>query len=142
MNRFRRGFRKKKVLVVDPDGDFLEGIESGLRRDRFQVYTAKSYQRAARHLAHFNPDVVVISLELPGDESDKLVRALRNQDPRSPFPIFIVSGRYIVDQHEYLRCMLDGGPDLVKPFTARELSKLIQERHDRSRRLSDLHDRG
>jgi DNA-binding response OmpR family regulator len=124
--------------MVDPDDGFLVAIQGDLQKYEYQVYGAQSYERAMSHISNITPDMSVISEELPDDGCNRLFRKLRSQNPHSPFPIFIASKQYLENHYKFLGQMLDGGPDLIKPFGAIELHNLIQDRIDRHRRLLKL----
>jgi EAL domain-containing protein (putative c-di-GMP-specific phosphodiesterase class I) len=70
-----------RVLHVDDDPDIIAALGLGLRRQRFEVFSAGSADEALRLLARQEVDVVVSDEQMPGTCGSKFLALVRKQWP-------------------------------------------------------------
>ena len=105
------------VLVVDDEPGIIEIASAYLRRDGFQVRTARSGRRALDAIATQMPDLVVLDLMLPDVAGEEICTSLRRH---SAVPILMLTAK--AAEADRLRGLALGADDyLVKPFSPREL---------------------
>ena len=114
---------RRRVLVVDDEADFLATYERLLRRQGYDVLTAKSRAAGLAALAGEPLHLVISDLRLPDGDGLDVVRAAR--DAREPAPVLVVTG-YPSD--ETRRAALAAGATtlLAKPFAAAVLLASIR----------------
>jgi DNA-binding response OmpR family regulator len=114
---------RRRVLVVDDEADFLATYERLLRRQGYDVLTAKSRAAGLAALAGEPLHLVISDLRLPDGDGLDVVRAAR--DAREPAPVLVVTG-YPSD--ETRRAALAAGATtlLAKPFAAAVLLAAIR----------------
>jgi two-component system response regulator RegX3 len=108
-----------KILLVEDEDSIAEPLETGLRREGFEVERAAT---AADALAAPPADCVLLDLRLPDEDGYTVCRRLRE---RSRVPIIMVTAR----GEEVDRVVgLELGADdyVVKPFGLRELIARIR----------------
>ena len=69
-----------RVLVVDDNVDFVDGVATLLRATGHEVETAHSGRAALEATVEFHPDVAVLDIEMPGMDGYEVARRMR-QDP-------------------------------------------------------------
>jgi DNA-binding response OmpR family regulator len=111
-----------RVLVVDDDpnvGDMLQDLLVDLG---YVVKHALDGTAALRLVPVFEPDVVLLDLQLPGMSGGEVLDRLRRDHPT--VPVIIVTGN---DDVEVARRTLRGGAFdyLSKPFTVEVLARVV-----------------
>jgi DNA-binding response OmpR family regulator len=101
------------------------------------VSTAENHEDAIDLLLHKSFDLIVVDMELPKNGCSEVFRFVRKRvEPRFlPF-IFIATKEY-AQWHlaTYGGRALDGGPDLIKPFSIQDLEEAIISRIKRSKEM-------
>ncbi len=87
-----------RVLVVDDEPNALSALAGLLEEEGFVVATAPDGLRALIELRRFNPDILLVDVELPGLKGPDLVRKAREE--LENLPVIMMSGH---------------GPDVVAP---------------------------
>jgi two-component system, OmpR family, response regulator len=116
---------KKKVLIVDDDGEIVELMVDILTRDgRFEIKTASSGYEAGISTEQFRPDVILLDYMLPDINGDIVCKTIRKKPEFESIKIIIVSG--VVKQDEIDRLLKSGAEDFIKkPFNIVELTDKI-----------------
>jgi two-component system probable response regulator PhcQ len=70
------------VLLVDDDENVLHGLARALRRQPYQLYTARSGDEAIAILKAWNVDVIVSDEQMPGISGSDLLAWVAENDPR------------------------------------------------------------
>lgn len=108
-----------RILVVEDDAAIAEPLAIGLRREGFEVSSART---GAEALAAAPADLVLLDLGLPDGHGFEVCRRLR---ARSEVPIIIVTARD--DEVDRVAGLELGADDyVVKPFGFRELVARIR----------------
>jgi len=82
--------KKKKILIVDPDKDFVSGLEKVLN-DHFEVFTAESGIEAKKIALAFFPDIVILEIILPDTDGYSVCYDLKKNPKTSHLKVIIVS---------------------------------------------------
>lgn len=75
-----RAAKRDNILIVDNDPVFLALLARFLRKDGFQVLTAKDGAVAWKILKTVTPDVILLDLVMPNVSGDRLCRMIREMD--------------------------------------------------------------
>lgn len=107
-----------KVLLVEDDIDFGNGLRIALAGHDFDVVWVRRLEDASRALASAPCDLLLLDLGLPDGDGLGLLRSVRRE--RAELPVLVLSARDALE--ERLRCLDGGGDDyLLKPFALAEL---------------------
>ena len=113
---------KQRVLVVDDEAEIREMLAEYLASHGYEVMTADSGKSMRDLLAKQAPDVVLLDVNLPGEDGLTLARYVRE---RFDLPIIMVTAAdEVVDRVVGLEVGADDY--LTKPFDPRELRARIK----------------
>ncbi|MBT8241545.1 MAG: response regulator transcription factor [Acidimicrobiia bacterium] len=106
-----------KILVVEDAPEFQEILSAALEADGYRVAVVDTGEEALEHVRHFQPDVVLLDLVLPGLDGTEVCRQLRTFTDAY---IVMVTGKDA--EVDKLIGLAVGADDyLTKPFSPREL---------------------
>jgi DNA-binding response OmpR family regulator len=77
-----------RILVVDDDPVQLDLVERSLRRDGLDVRCATSLRLAGDEAARFNPDIVLLDVNMPGSLPSQVIEAIRKSVPKARFVLY------------------------------------------------------
>lgn len=109
---------KRHILAVDDDPTMRELIADYLTNHGFRVSVASGGVDMARILAEEPVDLVVLDLQLAGEDGLQLVNELRTQ---SNLPIIVITGHWRDEVDRIVGLELGADDYLTKPFSLREL---------------------
>jgi diguanylate cyclase (GGDEF)-like protein len=117
--------RRPKALIADDDEAIRDLLRSLLREEGFETTTAADGSSAIRKFESERPDIVLLDLDLPGQDGLEVCRRIR-RDPRlSHVPIIAISGR--ADLFQKASTIRSGADDYItKPFDVEEVVARIQ----------------
>jgi type IV pilus assembly protein PilB len=117
-----------KVLVLDDDRSVLE-VAAAMLVDGYEVIAASQVDEALRVVEQDRPDAVLVDLDLPGVEADKLLAALRERGGGA-LAVLVMSGSG--DRQGRDRALAAGATGfVVKPFSEPELRSEVATVLDR-----------
>ena len=106
-----------KILVVEDAPEFQQILRIALEADGYRVSVVDTGEEALEHVRHFQPDVVLLDLVLPGLDGTEVCRQLRTFTDAY---IVMVTGKDA--EVDKLIGLAVGADDyLTKPFSPREL---------------------
>jgi two-component system, OmpR family, phosphate regulon response regulator PhoB len=111
---------RRRVLLIEDDGDIAEAISYQLERAGMAVKVARTGEDGLE-LSRRGVDLVLLDLNLPGMDGLEVCRLIRRQTATAQVPVIIVSAR----SEEVDRVLgLEMGADdyVVKPFSLKELA--------------------
>jgi DNA-binding response OmpR family regulator len=112
-----REMAQNRVLIVDDEPRIAEVLRVYLERDGFQVASAASGRQAIERAADYNPNLIILDLNLPDIDGLEVCRAIRKT---STVPIIMLTGRG--EEVDRIVGLEIGADDYVtKPFSAREI---------------------
>lgn len=101
----------KKILIVDDDVDFLMLLERRLTQEGYLVEAAASLPEAEDITPQFKPHLVLLDINLKGEDGRKYCWNLKSTEPE--IKVIILSGY----DHSLVRAVLFGADDLIpKPI--------------------------
>jgi len=119
---------QRRILVVDDDPDILRLLETVLKSEGYEVWTAATGMEGMARALDPDINLIVLDLELPDTDGVEIARFVR---AHSSVPILMLTARAdIASRVEGL----DAGADdyLTKPFNLDELSARIRSMLRRS----------
>lgn len=123
----------RRVLIVDDDLDSLEIIAEALSWEGYQVDRATTSEVAFKKLAYWNPDVVLLDINMPTINGLELLKKVRASEYYTM--VMFISGKSTADD---VIGGLDAGADdyIPKPFNPLELLARVRTQL----RIKDLND--
>lgn len=132
MNKASNKVRRRRVLVVEPDGDFCAMLCEFLRAQKFEVDSAHDAAGCLKKIEEFNPDLVLLSRELPmasgaiGPDGLRALKAIK-QDLKLRTPVIMFSEEASEADFDRYRKLKFTAEDYVKkPFEDTEILRRIE----------------
>src|SRR5437773_11118544 len=111
---------RRRVVLIEDDGDIAEAIGYQLEKVGLQVKVARTGEEGLEAVRR-GADLVLLDLNLPGMDGLEVCRMLRRQPTTAHVPIIIVSAR--ADEVDRVLGLEMGADDyLVKPVSLKELA--------------------
>jgi two-component system OmpR family response regulator len=111
------------ILVVEDDEEIAALVAKYLSANEYRVTCARDGREMERILLGEHIDLLVLDLNLPGEDGLSICRRLRGKD--SPIPIVILTAKG-EDIDRIIRLELGADDYLAKPFNPRELLARIR----------------
>jgi DNA-binding response OmpR family regulator len=117
--------RALRVLIADDDHDMVLTLMMLLRDDGYDVRGLHSGRPVMAAVIEFNPDVVVLDINMPGVDGWQLASTIRARSGKKPPCLIGMSGVFTNDVDK--KVALRNGFDhyLVKPCAPADLLRLL-----------------
>lgn len=127
---------KKRVLIIDDSVVIQRLVQARLRADGFEVATAGDGAEAIELTKQFQPDVVLLDIDMPRVNGFDACRALKDDGETSKVPIIFLTAQ--TKTEDKVRGLDIGAVDYVtKPFDPVELRARVRSAY-RTKYLMDL----
>ena len=112
-----------RILVAEDDAPLADFLNQRLQQEHFSVQVVSSKPEAQRLAIDQPYDLVLLDLDLQGQDGLDVLRGIRSRKP--DLPVLIVTGKNIVEDRVR---GLDAGADdyIAKPFAFAELAARIR----------------
>jgi len=118
--------KKKNVLIVDDDTNILDLLKSGLEVLGYAVLTSESAAGSESILKNIKPDVILLDVNMPGEDGITLCRNLKLSKSTANIPIIMLTA--FNDEKTFHDAMLFGANGfLTKPFEMTDVKQKIEE---------------
>ena len=114
----------QRVLIVDDEQAICDFVSLVLRKNGYDISTAKDGREGLRQFRSVKPDLVISDIIMPDMEGIEFIRTLirKNNDT----PIIMMSGD-VVGTNFLKSALILGAKDfLAKPFTAEKLVETVE----------------
>jgi len=117
------------VLVADDDDDILLLVTTRLRRDGYEVVSARNGVEALAAAQEHRPAVAVLDVGMPGLDGIEVLSAIRAAEDLRETKVLLLTAKA---QESDVRRGYDAGADvyLKKPFSPAELASRVRELYD------------
>jgi DNA-binding response OmpR family regulator len=116
---------KKKILIVDDEGEFLEMMLLRFQSEGFLVDVATDGESGIKKAISSPPDVILLDVILPGMDGWQVCRSLKENPDTKKIPVLILTATQPNDYEERAK-MLGAARIILKPFDEKELMKTIE----------------
>jgi DNA-binding response OmpR family regulator len=115
----------KKILVADDEPNIVAALEFLLRRNGFEVMTARNGEEALRLVESAAPDLVLLDVMMPVRSGYEVCRRIRERPEWSRIKIVMLSAK---GRDAEVNKGLALGADLyiTKPFSTRDLVEKVK----------------
>jgi len=119
------------VLVADDDEDILLLVTTRLRRDGFDIISARSGDEALALVRERRPALAVLDIGMPGLDGVQVLEQIRADDDLRTMLVVLLTAKA---QESDVRRGFDAGADayVKKPFSPADLSARVRELLDSS----------
>jgi CheY-like chemotaxis protein len=112
------------ILVVDDNPENLKLMQAILASSAYEIRTARDGVETLTMLEHYQPDVLLLDLQLPGLDGLTIARRLKSDPARRHIPIIAVTAYAMKgDEAKAMSAGCDGY--LTKPVDKRALRELV-----------------
>jgi DNA-binding response OmpR family regulator len=114
------------VLVADDDDDILLLVTTRLRRDGFDVISARNGEEALALAKERRPAIAVLDIGMPGLDGLEVLERIRADDSLKGTRVLLLTAKA---QESDVRRGYDAGADAYvrKPFSPADLSARVRE---------------
>jgi DNA-binding response OmpR family regulator len=114
------------VLVADDDEDILLLVTTRLRRDGFNIISARSGDEALALVRERRPALAVLDIGMPGLDGVQVLEQIRADDDLRAMLVVLLTAKA---QESDVRRGFDAGADayVKKPFSPADLSARVRE---------------
>ncbi len=140
-NRLERCFTQQqgepyRVLIIDDDRELASRFSLILRGANMRVEMLHEPAEIFRQMRDFNPEVVLLDVNMPGCTGPELAQIIRMNDDWLRVPIIYLSAE--TDINRQLNALIKAGDDFVtKPISDNALIATVFSRAQRARLLSN-----
>lgn len=86
--------KKKIIMIVDDDTNFLEQFEEMLNLSGYETEKYKSGDAALSALDDHKPDLILLDLKMEGKSGFEVAEILHNNPSTSEIPVIVMSSFY------------------------------------------------
>jgi DNA-binding response OmpR family regulator len=118
-----------KILIVEEDKSLLAKLIPALHETGFEVLTAKSWNEIGAHLKQHSLALIILSVELAGENGYLIFKKLKNETATAQTPIIITSSSKtaVADFQKHRQLKLHAEAYLPKPYELLALFDCISE---------------
>jgi CheY-like chemotaxis protein len=117
----------KKVLLCDDEIHILRAAELKVSRSGYDVRIARDGQEAWEMIEADLPDVLVTDVQMPRVDGFELSRRIRGNEATKDLPILMLTAKGFELEQQDILDELGIVDVLAKPFSPRELVRLIDQ---------------
>jgi DNA-binding response OmpR family regulator len=85
--------KKKKILIVDDDRNFVQVLNAQLRAHGYDTAFAMDAMSALSQAKNYPPDLILLDLGLPVREGFTIMERMRNIVSLSSIPVIVITAR-------------------------------------------------
>jgi len=116
--------KNAKILLIDDEGEWLEGIRQVLAQEPYSIVTADSAEAALKKLKGTVPDLILSDVRMPVMNGFELYEKVRNDPALKDVPYVFMS---VIDDYEAMRTAKKLGAEeyIIKPYSAEEAKQIL-----------------
>lgn len=124
---------RRRILIVEADREFREVLQDFMEGQRFLVESAEKGDDAIAKVSSFNPDIVLLSRELPltdgtiGPDGLRVLKVIKQDLREKRCPVILFSSQSTEKDFDRYRKLKFSADDYVsKPFEDTEILRRIE----------------
>ena len=128
--------KPKKILIADDEPDILEIVGYNLRKEDYEVYTAKDGKEAVDKAREIKPDLIILDMMMPYRNGVEVCEILRSQPAFDDTLIIFLTA--VNDDKTEIKGLETGADDYItKPVSPKVLTTRVNALFRRKRKDSD-----
>ena len=118
---------KKKIMVIDDEGDLLRMTRIRLEANGYDVDTLDSSESVLEKVISKCPDLILLDIVMSGKSGYEVCLELKADKETGKIPVIVFTAHYHREE-DFKKSAGDCGADgyMLKPFEARELLAKIE----------------
>lgn len=126
----------KKILIADDEPDILEIIQYNLKKEGYEVDTAKDGDEALEKAKTINPDLIILDIMMPKKTGIEVCEILRLQPAYNETLIIFLTA--LNDETSHIKGLETGADDFVtKPISPKVLISRVNALFRRTNKETD-----
>jgi DNA-binding response OmpR family regulator len=122
---------RKKILIVDDEGDIIKAITIRLQTNGYEVISALNCAQGISMVYKEMPDLVILDILMPSGSGFNIVEKLKQSDRTDRIPIVFLTGSPEKKTEE--RAMKAGARFYIKkPYDSEELLDAVKRALDKN----------
>lgn len=117
----------KSILLCDDEVHILRAAEIKFSRAGFDVRTATDGVDALAVIGNWRPDIIVTDCQMPRMDGLELSERIRSDPEIHEIPIIMLTAKGFELSHEELLERIGVAAVVSKPFSPRELLRMVEE---------------
>ena len=85
-------FRKKSILLVDDDANYLQMVKGWLD-EKYRVVVVSSGMQAITYIANHKPDLILLDYEMPITSGPQVLQMLKSEPNSKGIPVIFLTGK-------------------------------------------------
>ena len=114
--------RRRRVLIVDDEEGFRDGLADLLDMEGYEVLVAKDAVDAVRVLPEFRPEVILLDLRMPNLDGEAFMRGMNGLPAMAP--VVLISAK---EDLAAIAGRAGAAAYLHKPFEAPQLLSILEK---------------
>ena len=119
-----RTSQPRRVLIVDDEEGFRDGVADLLGMEGYQVSVARDAVEAVRKLPEFRPEVILLDLRMPHLDGESFLRGMGGLPASKKVPVVLISAK---EDLPAIANRTGAAGYLAKPFEAPQLLSLLEK---------------
>ena len=119
----KKGAPKRRILVVDDEEGFRDGVADLLNMEGYAVSVARNAVEAVSMLPDFRPEVILLDLRMPLLDGEAFLRGIRGIPASRDVPVVLISAK---EELPAIASRYGAAGYLSKPFEAPQLLSLLE----------------
>ena len=111
----KKGAPKRRILVVDDEEGFRDGVADLLSMEGYAVSVARNAVEAVSMLPDFRPEVILLDLRMPLLDGESFLRGIRGLPASRDVPVVLISAK---EELPVIASRYGAAGYLSKPFEA------------------------
>jgi CheY-like chemotaxis protein len=119
----KTGAPKRRILVVDDEEGFRDGLADLLNMEGYAVSVARNAVEAVPMLPDFRPDIILLDLRMPLLDGEAFLRGIRGLPACNGVAVVLISAK---EELPAIASRYGAAGYLSKPFEAPQLLSLLE----------------
>ena len=120
----QRAAQSRRILIVDDEEGFREGVADLLSMEGYTVSVARDAVEAVRLKPEFRPDAILLDLRMPHLDGEGFLRGMSGLPASAKVPVVLISAK---DDLAAIASRTGAAAFLCKPFEAPQLLSLREK---------------
>ncbi len=120
----RREPSARRVLIVDDEEGFRDGVADLLEMEGYQVSVARDAVEAVKLLPEFRPEVILLDLRMPHLDGEGFLRGMGGLPASNRVPVVLISAK---EDLATIASRTGAAAWLQKPFEAPQLLSVLEK---------------
>ena len=118
----------KRILIVDDEPRITSLVQFFFNRSgNYNVRAENVSSQALTSAEQFQPDLILMDIDMPGLDGGKLARRLMDHPGLSSVPIIFLSGIFSRNEVQQRDGVMGGFPCIAKPVCGHEILERVEE---------------